>query len=635
MFRRWKAQSERDMWWWKSDSGDLSISAVKHAPSILSMSSKPSLKDCDSIKLKSGELAMYRGQIVRLRHLPVKHLRLTNAILCDFKMTRVLSHANLTRVFGACLEDDLKAIVVEHCAKGSLQDLLGNPHVSLDGQFKFSLCTDIINGLSYLHDSPVKHHGRLTSEVCLVDNRFSVKLGDFGLSSLYSLMVEDKQSQEFMNSCLWCAPEVLRSHVKGGNREADIYSLGIILSEVISRECPFSAEKVYLTTSEILEKVRAQSNPPFRPSVEVSVKMAGMKELMEKCWQENPKDRPSAQAVKTNIKKIAVSLGETGNLLDNLMRRMELYANNLEKMVEDKTAELRDEKKRSEELLYQILPRSVADRLMVGMRVEPEMYECVSIYFSDIVGFTSISARSTPMQVVDLLNDIYSTFDAIIEEFDVYKVETIGDAYMVASGLPQRNGDFHAVHISRMSLKLLEAIKVFKIRHIQEEKIQLRIGLHSGPVCAGVVGVKMPRYCLFGDTVNTASRMESHGQALMIHLSLDIKMVLDKFQTFLLSERGDINIKGKGIMKTFWLTGEKSPGQRYQTKSPSELHRGILKIQVKTPPELHQGILKIQVKSPSELHQGILKTQANHRQNSTKASLKHKPITARTPPRHP
>ncbi|KAK3801200.1 hypothetical protein RRG08_026915 [Elysia crispata] len=249
MFRRWKAQSERDIWWWKIDSGDLSISAVKHAPSILSMSSKPSLKDCDSIKLKSGELAMYRGQIVRLRHLPVKHLRLTNAILCDFKMTRVLSHANLTRVFGACLEDDLKAIVVEHCAKGSLQDLLGNPHVSLDGQFKFSLCTDIINGLSYLHDSPVKHHGRLTSEVCLVDNRFSVKLGDFGLSSLYSLMVEDKQSQEFMNSCLWCAPEVLRSHVKGGNREADIYSLGIILSEVISRECPFSAEKVYLTTS--------------------------------------------------------------------------------------------------------------------------------------------------------------------------------------------------------------------------------------------------------------------------------------------------------------------------------------------------------------------------------------------------
>ncbi|GFS06216.1 guanylate cyclase [Elysia marginata] len=158
-------------------------------------------------------------------------------------------------------------------------------------------------------------------------------------------------------TCLWRAPEVLRSQASRDNREADIYSFGIILSEVITRECPFSVEKVYLTTSEILEKVRSESNPPFRPAVEVSIKMSAMKDLMEKCWQEIPKDRPSAHTVKANIKRIALSLGETGNLLDNLMRRMELYANNLERMVEDKTAELRDEKKRSEELLYQILPR--------------------------------------------------------------------------------------------------------------------------------------------------------------------------------------------------------------------------------------------------------------------------------------
>ncbi|GFO37650.1 guanylate cyclase, partial [Plakobranchus ocellatus] len=421
MFKRWKAQSERDMWWWKIESSDLSISDVRLAPSILSLSSKPSLRDSDSPKLKTGDVAIFRGQMVRLRRLSIKQIRLTNAILIDFKTTRTLSHPNLIRVFGACLEDDLKAIVVEHCSKGSLQDLLGNPNVTLDTQFKFSLCTDIISGLNYLHDSPAKYHGRLTSEVCLVDNRFSVKLGDFGLASLHNMMTEDTQSQEYMNSCLWRAPEVLRSQMKRESREADIYSFGIILSEVVTRECPFHAEKVYLTTEEILNKLRSESDSPFRPVVDVSIKMAAMKELMEKCWQENPKDRPSAHAVKADIKRIAVSLGETGNLLDNLMRRMELYANNLEKMVEDKTAELQEEKKRSEELLYQILPRSVADRLKVGMRVEPEMYECVSIYFSDIVGFTTISARSSPMQVVDLLNDIYSCFDAIIEGFDVYK----------------------------------------------------------------------------------------------------------------------------------------------------------------------------------------------------------------------
>jgi atrial natriuretic peptide receptor A len=194
--------------------------------------------------------------------------------------------------------------------------------------------------------------------------------------------------------------------------------------------------------------------------------------------------------------------------------------------------------------------------LISGQSVSAESYDTVTIYFSDIVGFTSLSSQSTPMQVVDLLNDLYTCFDSILEGFDVYKVETIGDAYMVVSGLPMRNRNLHAREIARMSLALLNAVFSFTIRHRPKEQLKLRIGIHTGSCVAGVVGLRMPRYCLFGDTVNTASRMESTGLPLRIHVSPKTKEVLDSFETFNLELRGEVEMKGKGKMTTYWLLGE-------------------------------------------------------------------------------
>ncbi|XP_033625693.1 uncharacterized protein LOC117288928 [Asterias rubens] len=176
-----------------------------------------------------------------------------------------------------------------------------------------------------------------------------------------------------------------------------------------------------------------------------------------------------------------------------------------------KTKELADEKRTTEKILYQMMPRSVAEQLKQKKSFIAEEFDEVTIYFSDIVEFTTLAAQSTPMQVVELLNDLYSTFDNCIDMYDVYKVETIGDAYMVVSGAPQPT-DCHAWEIACMALDLLKECQSFRIPHIATEKLSLRVGLHTGPCVAGVVGTKMPRYCLFGDTVNTASRMESSGK---------------------------------------------------------------------------------------------------------------------------
>ncbi|KAE8736776.1 hypothetical protein FOCC_FOCC017769 [Frankliniella occidentalis] len=237
-------------------------------------------------------------------------------------------------------------------------------------------------------------------------------------------------------------------------------------------------------------------------------------------------------------------------LVRNAVGTIQMYAAHLAV----KARELKREKRKSDSLLFQMLPPSVAQQLKQTQQVPAEYYEAVTVYFSDIVGFTEIAAVSSPLQVVCFLNSIYRLFDARIECYDVYKVETIGDSYMVASGLPVKNGDRHVSEIATMALDLLAGSMACRIPHRPHEKLQIRSGVHTGPVVAGIVGSKMPRYCLFGDTVNTASRMESTGEALRIHISGEMKQALDVVGGFRTEHRGLVEVKGKGMMDTYWLT---------------------------------------------------------------------------------
>ncbi|KAL3861458.1 hypothetical protein ACJMK2_007492 [Sinanodonta woodiana] len=249
-----------------------------------------------------------------------------------------------------------------------------------------------------------------------------------------------------------------------------------------------------------------------------------------------------------------------------IVHRMNAWIFSYSSQLQQRTSEYKNEKIRAEQLLYQMLPQSVANQLKLKKSVLAESFECVTIFFSDIVGFTAISASCSPMQVVELLNSVYSIFDIRIDTYDVYKVETIGDAYMVASGVPERNGD-------KFSVILIGFPKCFNLFEI-------------GPCVAGVVGIKMPRYCLFGDTVNTASRMESNGQPLKIHISKVTKEMLDVAGKYCISCRGLIEIKGKGIMETFWLEGRYDMGEANESMvcrfEPRRKNTGSIKLDKST-----------------------------------------------------
>lgn len=216
---------------------------------------------------------------------------------------------------------------------------------------------------------------------------------------------------------------------------------------------------------------------------------------------------------------------------------------------------LKVEQQKVEGLLLNILPRSVADRLKQQNQENKTIadnFTEVTVLFADIVGFTEMCIRMPAIDLVQLLNYVFCVFDNLVEKHDLEKIKTIGDSYMVVAGLPELIPD-HAVKIAELALDMQQAIADFNREHHQN--LTIRVGIHTGPVIAGVIGIKKFAYDLWGDTVNTASRMESQGIAGGIQVSDKVHAILQ--EKYDLVERGEIQIKGKGDMMTYLLIGRK------------------------------------------------------------------------------
>nr|AUF74469.1 opsin-GC isoform 2 [Allomyces reticulatus] len=204
-------------------------------------------------------------------------------------------------------------------------------------------------------------------------------------------------------------------------------------------------------------------------------------------------------------------------------------------------------------ILEKMMPAGILEQIKSGQATEAQEYESVTVFFSDITNFTVISSRTSTKDMMKTLNMLWLEYDAIAKKWGIYKVETIGDAYLGVAGAPERVTD-HADRAVNFAIDIMDMIKTFK--SATGESINIRIGLHSGPVTAGVLGDLNPHWCLVGDTVNTASRMESTSKAGHIHISEETYKKI-KDHGFVTQALDVMDVKGKGKMQTYWVLGRK------------------------------------------------------------------------------
>jgi adenylate cyclase len=252
-------------------------------------------------------------------------------------------------------------------------------------------------------------------------------------------------------------------------------------------------------------------------------------------------------------------IGRFGQTFDSMINSIDHHVNEIEaarSTLTEQAVSLEEERQRSEHLLLNVLPATIAERLKGGEEGIAESFPEVSVLFSDIVGFTEMSARVGAKQVVEMLNEVFGLLDELALKHGVEKIKTIGDCYMVAAGVPDRSPT-HTQQIAAFSLDMQATVLEYAARTGRD--IRMRTGIHTGTVVAGIVGTTKFSYDLWGDVVNIASRMESCGEPGNIQVSDAVRIRLQ--DDFLFEERGEVEIKGKGAMRTWYLTGRRHDDQ--------------------------------------------------------------------------
>jgi serine/threonine protein kinase len=456
------------------------------------------------------------------------YIQLKEEFVTEMRLLSRLRHPCITTVMGAVLESgEEPLLVMELMDHGSLFDLLHNDSMVIEGDIVLPILRDIAQGLRFLHAaSPEIIHGDLKALNVLVDHKFRAKVADFGLSQ--------KKGSGVAGTPYWMAPELLRDEARN-TTASDVYSFGIVLFEVYSREIPYQGE----TFDDVIRDIR-DPNVRKRPGIPASMP-SQIIDLMNACIDESPTVRSSFQDIDFRMKLFTVANVEPTQIYQSIQKK-KLWDGNL-------TA--------AETVLLDMFPKHVAKSLSQGHKVKPEHFNPVTIFFSDIVGLTQISSEMSPLQVSDMLDRLYIKFDHLSRKHNVLKIETIGDAWMGVTNVANPQTD-HTRRIAAFALDAIEAANSTLIdpNDISRGHVRIRVGIHSGPVIGTLVGSRNPKYTLIGDIVNISSKMESNSQPGRILCSeAALKHLQQQAPECIIQSAGLIDVKGTGLMEAFWING--------------------------------------------------------------------------------
>ncbi|CAI2354919.1 unnamed protein product [Caenorhabditis sp. 36 PRJEB53466] len=271
----------------------------------------------------------------------------------ELRMLRSIEHDNVNRFIGLSIDGPVYMSFWRYCSRGSIKDVISKSSINMDGFFVYCLMKDIASGLQYIHNSPIRQHGSLTSDCCYINDRWQVKIGQYGLSFMQSV---EKPSEDAL---LHTAPEVLRDGLMSGTQPGDVYSFAIVCSELVGHCSAWNLENRKEEPDEIIFMVKRGGRQPFRPSLDEADEDVNpaMLHLIRDCWDEEPKQRPNIDVVNKLMKNMNSGRSGSANLMDHVFSVLEKHASSLEDEVQERMKELVEEKKKSDILLYRMLPQ--------------------------------------------------------------------------------------------------------------------------------------------------------------------------------------------------------------------------------------------------------------------------------------